>query len=88
VAGTGDVLRGLDLMADVGMQYDRTPFLARLLAGRRADGGFRTAVAFARATPDRRGDDGRGDLPVCGWADKAFRYLAGIHPRTGGSNTS
>ena len=82
VAGAADILRALDLARRVGVAFDAQPTLRWLLAGRRPDGAFRTAVGFGRATGcgrqggRRRAADPRDDLGVCGWSDKAFRYLA------------
>lgn len=80
IAGAGDILRGLDLALCTGFDYDPTGSLAWLLSGRRADGGFRTAVGFGRARPGGQSNDPRDELPVCGWCDKTFRYLTGIWP--------
>ena len=78
VAGVGDILRALDMASVIGMEYDRRASLGWLLAGRRSDGGFRTAVGFGRVVPLSKGDDPRDNQAVCGWADKAFRYLTSI----------
>jgi len=78
VAAIGDVLRALDLARSVGLTCDCTPSLHWLLAGRRPDGAFRTALGFGRVTPRGAADDPRDALPVVGWNDKAFRYLTGI----------
>lgn len=76
IAGAADILRALDLARQVGLHYDPAPSLEWLLAGQRPDGGIRTALGFAQATPFRRSPDPRDQLSVCGWADKAFRYWA------------
>jgi hypothetical protein len=78
IAACGDILRALDLARQVGFSYDPAPTLDWLLAGRREDGGFRTARGFGSAVPGGRADDPRDDLAVVGWADKAFRYLTTI----------
>lgn len=75
VAAVGDILRSMALARAVGVDWDEAPTLCWLLAGRRADGSLRTAVGFGRATPGGSSNDPRDDVPVCGWADKAFRYL-------------
>jgi hypothetical protein len=82
IAATGDILRALDLARRVGVAYDPTPTRRWLLAGRRPDGALRSAAGFGRATGCGRAGalrwraDPRDDLGVCGWSDKAFRYLA------------
>ncbi len=75
IAATGDILRSLDLARSVGVVFDAAPTLQWLLAGQKPDGGFRTAYGFGRAVVMRRDPDPRDDLAVCGWSDKAFRFL-------------
>jgi len=76
IAATGDMLRALCAAQAVGFSFDPLPTLRWLLAGQRPDGGFRAAVGFGRVTPFGRADDPRDALSVCGWEDKAFRFLA------------
>ncbi|MBM4430647.1 MAG: hypothetical protein FJ026_09930 [Chloroflexi bacterium] len=75
VAATGDILRAMALASTVGVEFDPQPTQRWLLAGLRADGGIHTALGFGRATPGGSEHDPRDQLSVCGWADKAFRYL-------------
>ena len=75
IAGAGDIARALSMARQAGVEFDEATTLGWLLKGRRADGGFHTAQGFGRATPGGRRDDSRDGLSVCGWADKAFRYL-------------
>jgi hypothetical protein len=81
VAATGDLLRGLAAAQTVGGPPPPTALLDRLLTGQDSNGGLRTAHGFAALLNSRD----RGGLPelrdvlhVVGWADKAFRYLAGV----------
>ena len=80
IAAAADTLRALDLARNVGVTFDALPTLRWLLRGRWPDGAFCTAVGFGRATGFGRGTDPRDDLGVCGWSDKAFRYLTGLCP--------
>ncbi len=79
VAGAGDILRALERMRRDGMNVHPEITLAWLLRGQHPHGGIATARGFS----GRNGahlpshPDFRDLLPVCGWADKAFRYLAG-----------
>lgn len=80
VAAIGDLLRGLTAAQAVGGPSPPPVLLARLLAGQDSNGGIRTADGFA-AILNRRQQASlpelRDILHVAGWADKAFRYLAG-----------
>lgn len=79
VAGLGDVLRAADLLRTSGWAGDTTAMEARMLNGQDESGGIQTATGFAAqagGTPGRL-PDARDLLHVTGWADKAFRYLAG-----------
>lgn len=78
IAATGDILRALDLVQQVGLDYDPRPALEWLLAGQRQDGGIRTAFGFGKITPGGKEIDPRDEISVCGWAGKAFRYLSGL----------
>lgn len=75
VSGVGDVLRTLKATRALGLEFDEGPTLAWLLRGRQADGTIRTAVGFGKATLGGNREDRRDTICVCGWADKAFRYL-------------
>lgn len=79
-AATGDILRALDVARSIGFEFDPGPTRTWLLAGRLPAGDIRTAHGFGSQISQR--DPGplpefRDLLPVCGWVDKAFRYLAG-----------
>jgi peptidoglycan/xylan/chitin deacetylase (PgdA/CDA1 family) len=78
VAGTGDILRAMDLLRGQGMEIDLAPTLHWLLRGLLPSGGVRTAYGFGATTTHRRPSiaDFRDLLPACGWVDKAFRFLA------------
>jgi len=78
VAGLGDIMHALDSLSPLGVNYERQLTLDFLLAGRKSDGGIRTANGFGNVTPFGGQEDFRDDLSVCGWADKAFRYLTGL----------
>lgn len=80
VAAVGDVLRALALVPTLAVEWDHLPTLHWLLAGRHEDGSVRTAVGFGHATPGGSAHDPRDTTPVCGWADKAFRYFARLVP--------
>lgn len=80
VAATGDILRAADLLRPYGLGFRPEPTLDWLLAGQMESGALATADGFAgqvsqRVTDSRR--DFRDSMPVAGWNDKAFRYLAG-----------
>ena len=78
VAAVGDVIRILKMLdiESVSMQQ-------WLLDGHMANGTFQTARGFAsqisQKKPPQR-PDFRDVLPVCGWADKTFRYLTECLP--------
>ncbi len=87
VAGTGDVLRAMELMRQRGAEVFLEPTLDWLLRGQSPSGAIRTAHGFSsqgtsHAPPTL--PEFRDVLPVCGWIDKAFRYLctfgAGVPP--------
>ena len=78
VAAVGDILRALDLLMPFELVYDPQLSLDWLLTGRRQDGGMRTAVGFGKITPFGKHNDPRDEMSVCGWADKAFRYLTSL----------
>lgn len=77
IAGVGDVLRAMDLMAEEGMDISTSTTQCWLLNGLLPNGAIRTANGFgsywSQRTPS--GPDLRDLMPVCGWVDKAFRYL-------------
>jgi hypothetical protein len=78
IAGVGDMLRTLGLLHSYGFAFDENPSLRWLLDGFQPVGGVRTARGFGRVTPVEKPDDPRDALSICGWADKAFRYLTGF----------
>jgi hypothetical protein len=80
IAACGDILRSASLLAPYGYpaaKFEQTE--AWLLTGVLPSGGIRTASGFA-ALETFHPQDGlpemRDLLPVCGWVDKAFHYLA------------
>jgi hypothetical protein len=80
IAGVGDMLRAMALAGAEGLEVDLAPTQRWLLAGVEATGGVRTANGFASQVSQREPGalpDLRDLLPVCGWTDKAFRYLTG-----------
>ena len=84
VAGLGDILRALDLLQADGLQGPGPsagqPARRWLLDRQQPSGAFRTAEGFASLVSQRPPGalpDARDLLPVVGWTDKAFRYLAG-----------
>ena len=84
IAPLGDVLRALDLLRPLGFEPDTSAMEAALRAGQLPSGGFATARGFAGQI-DQRYDpaappDFRDNLPVAGWCDKAFAWLAGRVP--------
>jgi hypothetical protein len=80
-AGVGDLLRVLELLQPHGLTLDLEPTREWLLRGQLENGAFKSAAGFSsqvsqRTPPDV--PDMRDCLPVAGWNDKAFRYLAGV----------
>lgn len=83
VAAAGDILRAMALLEPFGFDADPQPTLEWLLQGQEPTGAFRTAQGFASQVSQREPGhlpDFRDLLPVCGWADKAFRYLTEALP--------
>lgn len=79
IAGVGDVLRAMDLMAEEGMDISANATQRWLLNGLLPNGGIQTANGFGSCLSQRAPSrpDLRDLIPVCGWVDKAFRYLTG-----------
>lgn len=78
IAGAGDIVRALDLAAGQGASVDAGPTLGWILRGARPDGRIAAAEGFGRLVPVvGRRDRFADELGVVGWADKAFRALAG-----------
>lgn len=78
VAAVGDILRAADLLRPHGLDFPSEPTRDWLLRGRLGSGGIAVASGFA-AQARQSGNPApefRDVLPVCGWVDKAFRYLA------------
>lgn len=83
VAGTGDILRAMDSMQQYGKDVDLEPTLTWLLSGMLPSGGVRTADGFSRLSLLRNNTslpNFRDLVPVCGWVDKAFRFLSEVVP--------
>lgn len=80
VGGLGDILRALELLRPHGLTFDATLSRCWLLDRQLANGSLRPAEGFAGQVsqrPPAGPPDARDLFPVVGWADKAFRYLAG-----------
>jgi hypothetical protein len=83
IAGVGDILRAIVLGSRHGSDISLEPTLSWLLGGQLTSGGFRTAHGFASQVSQhdpRDPPEFRDLLPVCGWSDKAFRFLTEILP--------
>jgi hypothetical protein len=82
-APIGDILRAAELLQPLGFDADLDASCCWMLSAQNANGGIGTARGFgAQISQRRRGalPEFRDLLPVCGWADKAFRYLTGKLP--------
>lgn len=83
IAGAGDMLNALRLIEPYGFNVDTGTSQNWLLQGQTSMGGFRSAYGFARQTTQRQPPalpEFRDLVPVCGWSDKAFRYLSALLP--------
>jgi hypothetical protein len=84
IAPLGDVLRAIDLLRPRGFDADTSAIETALHAGCLPSGGVATARGFAAQISQRfdptAPPDFRDHLPVAGWADKAFAWLAGRAP--------
>lgn len=83
VAGAADIVRAGDLLKPHGFDGDSARSLTWILDGQHPNGGVGTARGFgSQSSQQAPGDlpEFRDILPVCGWADKAFRYLTGLIP--------
>lgn len=80
VAGVGDILRAMEEVRRYGMDVSPEPTRSWLLRGLHLHGGIATAYGFGfiETHSSLRSPDFRDLLSVCGWADKAFRYLTGM----------
>jgi hypothetical protein len=78
VAGVGDILRAIRIMQSEGIQVQAGRTLDWLLDGQLPTGAICTAAGFGSHLSQRTQArvELRDVLPVCGWVDKAFRYLA------------
>jgi hypothetical protein len=79
IAGVGDILRSLELLRPYGLDADLRSTRRWLLDGQLPSGAFRSAEGFGSQVSQRRPTgppDARDLLPIVGWNDKAFRYLA------------
>jgi uncharacterized protein YyaL (SSP411 family) len=77
VAGAGDILRIARSVS--AFQFNFHLGDSWVLRGLQSTGGVKTAVGFGSQVSQRKlgsRPDFRDLLPVCGWADKTFRYLA------------
>ncbi len=84
IAPLGDVLRALEMLRPLGFDADTSALAAELRAGCLPSGGVATARGFASQISQRYDPaappDFRDNMPVAGWADKAFAWLAGQVP--------
>jgi hypothetical protein len=84
IAPLGDVLRALDRLRPLGFDGDSSALASALRADCLPSGGVATARGFAAQIGQRfdpaAPPDFRDNLPVAGWADKAFAWLAGQIP--------
>jgi hypothetical protein len=79
VAAVGDMLRAWQMLVPAGFEADVAATHQWLIAGQLPCGGFMAARGFGSQVSQRFRDglpDFRDLLPVVGWNDKAFRYLA------------
>jgi hypothetical protein len=83
IAGVGDILRAMELVSEMGIDAPVGDTLAWMLNGLDRSGAIRTAHGFVCQVSQREAPqlpEFRDVLPVCGWADKAFRYLTSRIP--------
>jgi len=83
IAGIGDILRAVKLMESYGLKFQLDRSIRHMLSGQDECGGIRAAYGFAVQTSSQEYDglpDFRDILHVCGWNDKAFRFLTEILP--------
>ena len=82
-AAVGDILRGVKLLWPYGFEADPSPTVDWFLRGYNPAGSFATAHGF-NATFSQRDPgplpDFRDLLPVCGWNDKAWRFVTELLP--------
>jgi hypothetical protein len=77
ISAAGDILRAMDIMVGQGMEIEMGATLGWMLSGLLPTGGIETARGFNSILSQLRPriPGFRDLLPVCGWVDKAFRYL-------------
>ena len=84
IAPLGDTLRVFDLLIAYGIDFRKSEMESNLIQGQLPSGGFSTATGFAsqirQKNVDGRLPDFRDNIPVAGWCDKAFAYLAALVP--------
>lgn len=84
VAPLGDVLRAFDLLRLHGFAADACAMESTLRSGALPSGGVATARGFGAQISQRlhpgEPADFRDNIPVAGWVDKAFAWLAGRVP--------
>lgn len=85
VAGAGDMIRTLRMMETHGIDGDSEKSQRWLLTQQSSMGGYPTANGFASQINQRKPGnvpEFRDLLPVCGWADKTFRFITELLPDT------
>jgi hypothetical protein len=81
IAATGDILRAMQMVPLGRQDIQVAPTLRWLVERQDVNGTFPTAYGFGSQVSQRCPDtlpDFRDILPVCGWADKSFRFLTGL----------
>lgn len=86
IAPLGDVLRAADLLEPYGTGTDLSALQGVLMKGQLLAGGLVTGRGFGAQVNQTYAEDGLPDfrdlIPVVGWVDKAFRYLASYVPES------
>lgn len=83
IAPLGDILRAAALLQPYGVPFPATALYNTLLSGQLPTGGFTTGCGFGSQVSQNRPSsppDFRDAIPVAGWSDKAFHYLATCLP--------
>jgi len=84
IAPLGDVLRALDMLRPHGFSSDTSGMEAAARGGALEPGGIATARGFGAQIGQRYDRDAlpdfRDNIPVAGWTDKSFAWLAGRVP--------
>jgi hypothetical protein len=79
IAACGDILRGVDLLRPYGLDFPAESTLQRILNAQLPTGAFAIASGFSSQVSQKEPGgtpDARDLMPVVGWNDKIFRYLA------------